>query len=164
MNDKPTTPCVPATIKQAQRGKQVGDLCSPSGGAYQARQELIKRAGPPPFPGAICRHLCDNDSMANNGFVCVEHTVWGSRTENLLDRSYDNASRGARIVTAQPDHTCRVQVNCPHCGKTGTKLPMMRYHFDRCKHRAPIGFSGLPSVTFGDETNRGHGAEDVAHF
>jgi hypothetical protein len=29
-------------------------------------------------------------------------------------------------------------ITCPHCGKTGGKPVMMRYHFDKCKHIAEI--------------------------
>jgi hypothetical protein len=162
-----TDECVPAVMKQARGWKSVGDPCFGRGGMRQAREELTKREGPPPFPGAVCRHLCKNDSMAPNGFVCTLHTTWGTQKENVMDQSPEARGRlreAGRIVTARPDHQCRVDVVCPHCGKTGQKWAMMRWHFDRCKHRAPIGFSGLPSVAFGDETNSGYWVDAVNHF
>lgn len=36
-------------------------------------------------------------------------------------------------LSAEGTHVTQVKVTCPHCGKIGTKPPMARHHFDRCK-------------------------------
>jgi len=64
------TECVPAPGKS---------------GKYYARKELIKRDGPAPFKGAVCRHTCENDSQAPNGFTCIIHTVWDTISQNVKD-------------------------------------------------------------------------------
>ena len=128
--------CVPARMVRPRGGRQVGDYCSRVQGKRQAREELTRREGPPPFPSAICRHLCKNDSTAPNGFVCTLHTTWGTYSENNMDQ-------GEAMWARQPDNQCRVQVTCPHCGKTGQKLVVLRWHFDNCPHKLPQ----LPSPT-----------------
>jgi hypothetical protein len=143
---KQNTPCVPARMTRPRGGKQIGDYCGGTGGMRQAREELTRREGPPPFPGAVCRHLpeCENDSMAPNGFVCTLHTTWGTAAENLMDQGLEPRKRGGRvggavsgrIVTAQPDNANKLQVTCPYCGKTGQKLVMARWHFNNCKWRS----------------------------
>lgn len=57
-------------------------------GKYYARKELIKREGPAPFKGAVCRHTCENDSQAPNGFTCIVHTVWDTISQNVKDCSH----------------------------------------------------------------------------
>ena len=118
-----------------------------------AREALIKAAGHPPFPGAVCRHLCKNDSMCRNGFVCVnpDHLEWGTPSENVLDQdpemlrercrklndsmTPEERSENSRKAAASPHHVSKLLVTCPHCGKSGQHRAMMRWHFDRCKHR-----------------------------
>ena len=148
MNDE----CVPATMKRAVGGKQIGDWCGAGAGKIQARKELIRRDGPPPFPSAICRHECDNDSMATAGFVCTLHTTWGTYSENEMDKDPEDRARGGRISgriavesgqfgeagrlgSKSPNNPNNLQVTCPHCGKTGAKRAMARWHFDNCKTR-----------------------------
>ena len=94
--------CVPAVLKHAYRGRSKGDYCSKQRGKNQAREELWKRDGLSWFPGAVCRHLCENDSEAPNGFVCLKHTVWGTVTENNRDQGHK--------------HSCYIERVCPHCG------------------------------------------------
>jgi hypothetical protein len=138
MNEE-QTPCVPAVMSRAVGGKQIGDYCSRVQGKRLAREELTRREGPKPFPGAVCRHLCKNDSQAKNGFVCLKHTTWGTSAENLMDQGLEPRKRGGRIAaeSGQLREAGRVKVTCPHCGKTGAKRIMSRYHFDRCKHKLP---------------------------
>ena len=126
--------CVPAV------NSKTGQFMKRNGGR-KARQILEQREGPPPFPKALCRHLCENDSQAPNGFVCTLHTIWGTQSENMMDRSPENRAKGPRIagriggkiVANKPDNPNKVQVTCPHCGKVGAKLIMARWHFDNCK-------------------------------
>lgn len=135
--------CVPALMTKAQGGKQVGDPCCKDYGKLRARRELIRRDGKPPFVGAVCRHLCKNDSQAPNGFVCIKHTVWGTHSENMQDKDPEVRKRGGQIggrivgsiVSARPDSVNKVRVTCPHCGKVGAKMAMMRWHFDNCKEK-----------------------------
>jgi hypothetical protein len=149
------TPCVPAVMKVAQRGKQVGDLCSATRGIKQARAELIRREGPPRGDRKYCCHTCPNDSTAPAGFVCTLHTRWGSAHDNIMDQDPEvrrQRSRiggraagriSGRIVCARSDNPNKVQVTCPYCEKTGQKWAMSRWHFDNCKHKSPQ----LSSVT-----------------
>ena len=132
---KQNTPCVPALMTVARGGKQVGDPCGGEGGMRQARLALIERDGPRP-PGMVCRHTCENDSMAPNGFVCLAHTEWNTYSQNLLDQDPIHRWKRAKKLSSQPDHNSKVDVTCPHCGKSGQKLIMARWHFDNCKWRS----------------------------
>ena len=120
--------------------------CIPVKSACQARKALIEREGPPPFPNAVCRHLCDNDSQAPEGFVCSLHTTWGTQKENVHDMikrgtfkcisTYKGPRSGhGRKVMTSPDFGGHQQVQCPYCKKSGMKNAMMRWHFDNCKHK-----------------------------
>ena len=80
--------CVPAV------NSRTGEFMTGSG-RRKARQILEKREGPPPFPGAVCRHLCENDSTVPNGFVCTLHTTWGTRSENEMDKSPETRASSA---------------------------------------------------------------------
>ena len=127
--------CVPAV------NSRTGEILTGRNGSRKARWFLEQREGPPPFPKAVCRHLCKNDSQAPNGFVCTVHTTWGTAYENKMDQSPESRAKGGRtagkiggkISTNKSDANCRLKVTCPYCGKTGQKLIMGRYHFDRCK-------------------------------
>jgi hypothetical protein len=132
--------CVPARKKNGEIAK--------GGNTYKIMWKALEgREGPRPFQKAICRHLCKNDSTAPNGFVCVLHTTWGTLSQNMMDRSAQCRTQSAskagkiggkisgKIVGNRPDQPQKLQVTCPHCGKTGTMRPMMRWHFDRCRHK-----------------------------
>jgi len=138
------SPCVPAVHYLT------GEILKAGSARGKARKILIQREGPPPFEGAVCRHLCENDSMAPNGIVCTAHTTWGTWSENNgCDKSPENRAKGGKhrspnggrisgkIVANRPDSSCRLEVTCPHCGKTGQKIIMGRWHFDNCKYRNP---------------------------
>ena len=140
--------CVPALMTLARGGKQVGDLCGVGAGIRKARKELIRREGPPPFPGAVCRHLpdCENDSTAPNGFVCVKHTVWGTASENRMDQSPEDRKRGGRIAAESGrlkeaarlggNTSSGIERTCPNCGRV-IRGPGYFRHFERCRHRPP---------------------------
>ena len=141
--------CVPAV------NSRTGEILTASNGKSQARRILERREGPPPFEGALCRHLCKNDSQAHkreNGFVCTLHTTWGTKSENEMDKSPEtrarSASAGGRIskggriggkaAKLSPLNAINMQVTCPHCGKTGQKFVMSRWHFDNCKFKLAV--------------------------
>ena len=86
-----TSKCIPAVV--TRKGKNFGKYASISHSKLLVRKML----GPPPFPKALARHLCQNDSMAPNGFVCCnpEHVVWGTHTENIRDRPTETRKRVA---------------------------------------------------------------------
>ena len=125
--------CVPALNRDGSYSKR--------GNAYRKMYKALEeREGPRPFQKAVCRHLCENDSQAHkreNGFVCTAHTTWGTYSENNMDRSPEDRAKGAAIVNARPDSPNKVEVTCPHCGKTGQKLVMAQWHFDNCRHKPP---------------------------
>jgi len=79
--------------KMVTQGKRKG-LWSKHPGV--ARDACIEHAGPPPFAGAICRHLCHNDTyiIKRTGvydFVCINpaHIEWNTYSQNTLD-AFDN--------------------------------------------------------------------------
>ena len=57
--------------------------------------------------------------------------------KNLPEETRQKLSEAARphakFLANQPDHPNKVQVTCPYCGKTGTKMPMTRWHFENCR-------------------------------
>jgi len=138
------TQCVPAVDKN-------GKILLDREGRRKARLHLELREGPFPFQKAICRHLCKNDSMAPNGFVCTLHTTWGTYSENMMDRSTESKVKSGRnggrisgkisgkivapIINARPDHPNKTLATCPHCDKVTTKMNIHRHHLDRCKHK-----------------------------
>ena len=120
--------CVPAVYVI---GKKKGQIVSCRRlGAIRARDELIKRDGLPPFPGAVCRHTCENDSMAPNGFVCTLHTVWGTQKENCSDKSEEKSKAGGKISGKK---SASIEKTCPYCGRTIKGPIYFRFHGDKCK-------------------------------
>jgi len=116
------TDCIPA------RNCRTGEILAGSSAVSKARWFLEQREGPPPFEKALCRHLCKNDSQAHkreNGFVCVLHTTWGTYSENETDKP-------------SKTRTTKLHAICPHCGKTGQHMSMMRWHFHNCKFRPEV--------------------------
>jgi len=93
--------CIPARMKQARGSKSVGDPCSRRAGISQAREELVKREGPPQEGKNVCCHTCPNDSSAPNGFVCTLHTRWGTHSENRLDISVEERKAAAKLGHAR---------------------------------------------------------------
>jgi len=115
--------CVPAVYT---KGKKKGQYCDAGRAVQIAREELTKRDGPKPFPGAVCRHLCENDSMATNGFTCTLHTVWGTIKENTNDQGENQSGR----------KNCAIERTCPYCGRT-IKGPGYFNHERKCKLAPP---------------------------
>jgi len=125
--EKLMTECIPAHLRNGEI------VTSRSGSAMRiARQVLTEREGPRPTSKHVCRHLCQNDSIMRNGFLCVLHTVWGTRSENMKDVPIEtrcaSAAAGAKTIN-------NLEYTCPHCGKEGRSPSMKRWHFDRCKLR-----------------------------
>jgi len=126
--------CIPARLMN-------GEIASRSRSATSiARQVLIEKEGPPPTPKHLCRHLCQNDSMMRNGFICVLHTTWGTHRQNMNDIPVETrcaSLKAARKVGAKVGGkaACNLEYMCPHCGKEGRSPSMKRWHFDRCKLR-----------------------------
>lgn len=125
-----TEDCVPGQTRYGEKG--------PSKNSTEMRRVCREYHGPRPS-GLVCRHLCDNDSMAPNGFICVNprHIKWDTQAANVADviakgmhisqtNKATKATRqaGGRAVTA------KVQV-CERCGHTG-KLPSFGWHKKRC--------------------------------
>ena len=89
-----STECVPAVCT---KGKKAGKYAGHQHGEKIAREELIKRCGPPPSPEKkYCCHNCINDSTAPNGFVCTLHTRWDTHSANILDRTEESRKAGGR--------------------------------------------------------------------
>jgi hypothetical protein len=125
-----TDECIPARKKN-------GEIARRTTAQIRMHKALEEREGPRP-PGMICRHLCKNDSYVykrENGFICVLHTTWGTIEENCADKSPQAKAAGGKIGGSNPNNPQKLQVTCPHCGKTGQKMNMMQWHFDRCRHK-----------------------------
>jgi hypothetical protein len=99
-----------------------------------AREELIKRDGPCPPDKDLCRHTCDNDSTARNGFVCTLHTVWGTYRENAMDKSEEVRKAGGKITGWK--EIVSIERTCPYCGRT-IKGPGYFSHERSCKLAPP---------------------------
>jgi hypothetical protein len=124
--------CVPAVYSIGEKKGQV--IRCEGSGARKAREALIARDGPPPFPKAVCRHLCKNDSEAPNGFVCTLHTVWGTQKENSLDRDSNDRKKGGKKSGKEGGKTTMsISRTCPHCSKTMKGAVYFKYHGDNCK-------------------------------
>ena len=125
--------CVPAVYVN---GKKKGQIISCRvHSTRMARRELIKRDGPCPPDKDLCRHTCDNDSMAPNGFVCTLHTTWGTYLENKMDQPEEKRKEGGK-------KTASIERTCPYCGRTMKGATYFRYHGDKCKS------SSSPSIAF----------------
>ena len=153
--------CVPAI--RTRNGKKKGQYASPGYGITLARKELEKRDGPCPPDKDLCRHLCENDSGAPNGFVCTLHTVWGTYSENSMDKPEEVRKKFGKEVSklggkvagrkavesGQIQKICAtggkasssIERTCEHCGKTMKGPVYFRYHGDNCKLASP------PSIT-----------------
>ena len=116
--------CVPAVYKQKNRR---GQIAKRSRAMQIAREELTKRDGPPPFPDAVCRHLCENDSTGPNGFICIIHTEWAEQSENIKDQGENQSGR----------KNCAIERTCPYCGRT-IKGPGYFIHERACHRRLQV--------------------------
>lgn len=54
--------------------------------------------------------------------------------------SQEQMSRGTRAKYGV-DNIRHLQGECPHCGKQGQLVALKRWHFDNCKHQAPISIN-----------------------
>ena len=138
------TECVPAVYTIGKKKGQV--ITDERHRKAIARAALIKRDGPPPFSGALCRHLCKNDSTASNGFTCTLHTVWGTPSENMMDKPEEVRKKVGKIVV-ESGHLQRISSEggkktqnilrtCENCGKMIKGSTYFRWHGDMCKSRA----------------------------
>ena len=63
-----------------------------------ARESCTVAHGPRPFPKAVCRHLCKNDSYVGkrgeDAFICIHpaHIEWGTREQNMQDAGPANSA------------------------------------------------------------------------
>jgi len=120
--------CIPARLKN-------GEIAEGSNARRVCRRVLTKREGPRPTPNHLCRHLCANDSQSHkrvDGFVCVIHICWGTRSENEMDKPIETR---LATVKAAGKTACNLEYTCPHCGLSGRGPAIKRWHFDRCKLR-----------------------------
>jgi len=123
------TECIPARLIN-------GEIAEGSNARRVCRRVLTKREGPRPTPKHVCRHLCQNDSMMRNGFVCVLHTTWGTQSENIMDQTIERRrARGKVGGKVAGKIACNLEYRCPHCGKEGQGPSMKRWHFDNCPRR-----------------------------
>ena len=132
--------CVPAVYTRCVRNK--GQYADQRRAMQIAREELTKRDGPCPPDKALCRHTCDNDSTAPNGFVCTLHTVWGTKSENELDKPEELRKKGGKIGGPKGGKkTCSIERTCPHCGRTIKGPAYFLWHGDKCKSGSKISNS-----------------------
>ena len=128
-----TTDCVPAKMRYGTK-----EIALDKNGRNEAARICEMFHGPRPA-GLVCRHLCQNDSMAPNGFVCCNpnHIKWDTHAENMRDvirkgihisqtckPTHDVCSAGGKAITS------KIQV-CEHCGHTG-KYPSFGWHIKKC--------------------------------
>lgn len=53
---------------------------------------------------------------------------YGKEKSNIIKEQLRIANLGKKVDV--------VLTNCPHCGKTGSKVPMARWHFENCKFKS----------------------------
>lgn len=111
---KDTTECV--TRGGAKRTRQL----------YAERMLTIKEGERP--EGKIVRHLCRNDSNTEHPCCNPNHVTWGTFKENTAD-----ILEAGNLNSIRTDHPHTNLHTCPHCGKVGKGMVMMRWHFDNCR-------------------------------
>jgi hypothetical protein len=139
---KPTSPnvyafetdsCVPARSRYSGRQIAVGRV-----GMVEASRICEQFQGPRPR-GLVCRHICENDSGAPNGFICCNprHIKWDTQAANVADVitkgkhiSQTHKPTLAMCSAGGKAATAKVQV-CERCGHTG-KLPSFGWHKRTC--------------------------------
>ena len=147
------TPCRPC--------QNLDESYSKGGHAMRIARRILTERDGPPQPGEICRHECSNDSTAPNGWVCSEHTVWGTSSENTMDqdpevrkarsaaggkavaasgqldriRSTASCAKGGKAGGKHPLCGMQKQVTCTHCKKTTNAANHAQWHGDRCKDK-----------------------------
>lgn len=152
--------CVPAVYKT---GKKKGQYAINDYGRMLARKELENRDGPCPPDKDLCRHLCENDSSSPNGFVCILHTVWGTRSENELDKPEEVRKRAAsaagksggkiggkvsgrksvesghlkKVSSKGGKSSSAIERTCPHCGRI-IRGPGYFQHERACQRRLQV--------------------------
>ncbi len=63
-------------------------------------------------------------------------TVNGVTYKSLKEASKETGLSTVKILAGNHDRDLRKdKLVCPHCGKTGDRLNMNRWHFDNCKHK-----------------------------
>ena len=62
------------------------------------------------------------------------HWKLSPETKARLSAIQRNKSKLQRQVSSE---RMLVEVECPHCGKIGQRIAMLRWHFDNCAH-APV--------------------------
>ena len=158
-----TSSCIPSVLTKDWRGKKAGDYTATQMGRINAKESLkdyLQLSGTTSRQIHAC-HMCNNDSTAPNGFVCMnpQHLYFGSALENSYDRPEDLRSKpgkvggkapnsqkqkdvaskicgkNAKTAMANGNHANQQTHTCPHCNKIGKGPVMKRYHFDNCKHK-----------------------------
>ena len=74
-------------------------------------------------------HFLDREAQRSRALERVKNG-----TCNLLDRKA--ASERNKLRIAKGTHPNQTRVTCPHCGKTGAKPGMARWHFDQCSSKS----------------------------
>jgi hypothetical protein len=131
--DFDTDDCIPA------RSRYRGGLAATAAtGRNEAMRVCTQFHGSRP-KGLVCRHLCLNDSMAPNGFVCVNprHIKWDTQKANVGDI----LAKGLHMSQTHPatPATCSIGGKaaaaqtrmCKHCGHVG-RLPSFWHHAKKC--------------------------------
>ena len=131
------TECIPARLTN-------GEIAEGSNARRVCRRVLTKRDGPRPTPKHVCRHLCANDSQSHkrvDGFVCVIHICWGTRSENEMDKPIERRQAGGKAAGKVSGKVtgkiaCNLKHTCPYCGKAGIG-PGMKGHINKRKCARP---------------------------
>jgi len=91
-----------------------------------AQESCTKAHGPKPFPEAVCRHLCKNDSnvkpRGEDSFICINpaHIEWNTYSQNTLD-SYAERPGANKGKTFSPE--VRAKMSAAHKGPRGPYGP-----------------------------------------
>lgn len=118
--------CSDCVLAKNSKGENaVGSL-----GSYYARKALLRVKEKPSLNERyVCCHLCENDTMAPNGFTCCnpDHLVWGTYADNSAHRDRKKIIDIAKL----PQSAAISRSFCPYCGYESTKLGLGK-HIKSC--------------------------------
>jgi hypothetical protein len=126
--------------KQSERSKRV--WASPERRANQS--EKMKRSwADPEYHAKHAAALASPERRANQSEKMKRS--WASPERRAkhaaaLASPECNAKKSSSMKRkwADPEYLARMTVTCPHCGKTGYKPSMKRWHFNNCKQRSLV--------------------------
>jgi len=159
----PLSDCIPVVLGRDTSNGKAGSYANPEYARRVVKKILTQYHKLESFKGRAEKvhvhtcHLCKNDSVAPNGFVCKnpEHLYFGTASENTMDvpaeirkkiassggkiggkhRSPNGGRIAVKKAIANGNHFTQQKSACIHCGLVSNLGAIARWHNDRCKHK-----------------------------